>query len=150
MESFLTHLSGQDFLLPEMLLGSLEVKPETSGRLALPALWKPSFSGSAFVMAGRLGQHSCAMLFPEGNMKAILAQVSDWEIKGVLERSANQISIDAQYRIVIPEGIRTHSGDQTVSLMGASSHLKIVTADVAREITAGDKDVVSQFFSEVR
>jgi DNA-binding transcriptional regulator/RsmH inhibitor MraZ len=150
MNGFVTKYSGQEYVLPEQLLGNSEVGVDTTGRrLSIPSLWKDSFSSRSYVMASMMGSYPCSLLFPESNIKAILAQIKDDEFKEILERSASAVSVDEQKRFVVPEHARFFDGESRVRMFGSGSHLKIVGASVADEITAEDKELVAHFFRDI-
>ncbi len=149
MNTFVTKYSGQDFMLPEQLLGSSEVKLDAAGqRLAIPSVWKDSFDERAYMMASVMGAYPCSLVFPESNIKGILAQIQDDDFREILERSANPVAVDSQKRIVIPEHLRFFNGG-TVSIFGSGSHLKLIDSSAAQEIAAEDSALLAHFFRDI-
>lgn len=141
-------IAGRQIELPSLLLGTEYVSIEANKRLAIPAIWKPSFStGKAFLADANLGGLAHKMLIPEVNLRILLGEIEERDVREAIYRSANEVSVDSQGRLVVFRDEKEPPA--MVTMFGYVSHLKIFDEKVAEDLTASDADRLGELFREL-
>ncbi len=95
-----------------MLIGNAVHNLDTKGRIVIPAKYRDDFGATVFALKGVDG---CIRLYPHEQFMQVLEKVRGGDVtKNHLRRkimgSVEQISLDAQGRILLSEGLRSEAG----------------------------------------
>ena len=122
-----------------MFLGSNAHAIDDKGRLTLPAKWRAELASGVVVTRGL---DDCLFVFPQAKFESIAAEIDQAGIEFADARSwaryiagmAEQIEIDKQGRILIPDNLRqfAHLNGQVV-VLGVVSRIEIWNPEKFRE-----------------
>jgi MraZ protein len=114
-----------------LFLGSHQHSIDEKGRLTLPSKWRAELAGGVVVTRGLDG---CLFIFPQAKFEQMAqaidaqgfesADARDWEryIFGMAE----QVDIDKQGRILIPQNLRSHFKLQSdVVVVGLNTRIEV-------------------------
>lgn len=139
-------ISGKSVEVPHLLVGSESVSVEPSGRLTLPARWRSKFEdGSAYTAFANMGTITHRILFPADNFEAILAGTRSARVRDALSRSSNEVRVDKQHRLSLFGEAEEIPG--RVALLGGSSHIKIVSMEIAEAWAVADAAILGDALS---
>lgn len=122
-----------------MFLGQVSLTMDEKGRIVLPAVYRDQLHGP---ITFALGEHREIAIWPEEGFREkyeakLAAERSGADDGGIEFRrftaNASQVKMDAQYRIAIPENLRTKRNlGRELTMVGAGTRLELWnTADLA-------------------